>query len=155
MIDADKDGRSEIFVTNLRRHSLPEKQTDKGGLTANVGWEPLSLVLSYTSRKLTVVADKLPYFLNTVEISQRGKILIGQSKGPENVFRSEIFEMQLVGNTLKTLVSLPVPKRCNVFNFAKWDINGDGADEIVLIDSENMLLVFNSQGDQIWKSDSR
>jgi TolB-like protein len=154
-VDANKDGRSEIFVTNLRRFSQPEKQTDKGGLTANVDWDPSSLVLSYSGAKLTVVADKLPYFLSAVELSQRGKILIGQRKGMDNAFRSEISEMQLVGNTVKTLVSLPVPNRCNVFNFAKWDINGDGADEVVVIDHENKLLILNTQGDQIWKSDSR
>ena len=154
-VDANKDGRSEIFVTNLRRFSQPEKQIDKGGLTANVDWDPSSLVLSYSGAKLTVVADKLPYFLSAVELSQRGKILIGQRKGMDNAFRSEISEMQLVGNTVKTLVSLPVPNRCNVFNFAKWDINGDGADEVVVIDHENKLLILNTQGDQIWKSDSR
>ncbi len=155
VLDANKDGKSEIFVTNLRRHSLPGKQADKGGLTANVDWDPSSLVLSYSSGKLTVVADRLPYFLSTVELSQRGKILIGQSKGSDNAFRSEIFEMQFVGKTLKTLVSLPVPKRCNVFNFAKWDLNGDGSEEVVVIDEENRLLVLNSHGDQLWKSDSR
>lgn len=156
VVDANKDGKGEIFVTNLRRSNIPGKQVERGGsITSNVDWDPSSLVLSYGSGKITVMANKLPYFLGSVELAQRGKILIGQTKGSENVFRSEIFEMQLIGNTLKQLVSLPVPRRCNVFNFAKWDINGDGADEIVVIDDENRLLVLNSQGDQIWKSDSR
>jgi hypothetical protein len=118
-------------------------------------YSPHDIRVDQQTTKLTVVADRLPYFLNTVELSQRGKILIGQRKGSDNVFRSEIFEMQLVGNTVKTLVSLPVPKRCSVFNFAKGDINGDGAEEVVVIDHENRLLVLNSQGEQIWKSDSR
>jgi hypothetical protein len=62
VVDANRDGRGEIFVTNLRRFSQPEKQTDKGGLTANVDWDPSSLVLTYSGAKLTVVAEKLYRF---------------------------------------------------------------------------------------------
>jgi TolB-like protein len=153
--DVNKDGKSEIFVTNLRRRNLFGNTTDKVGQGADVEWDPSSLVLSYSAGKLTVLADKIPYMLNAVELTKRGRVVIGQQKGENTTFRPEISEMQLQGRELKRLVTLPLPSRCNVFNFAKADINNDGMDEVVVIDQDNRLLVLNSGGDQLWKSSSR
>ena len=153
--DINRDGKSEIFVTNLRRRNLFGNTVEKAGQGANVDWEPLSLVLSYSAGKLTVLAEKVPYMLNAVELAKRGKVVIGQQKGADTTFRPEISEMQLQRRELKPLVTLPLPSRCNVYNFAKSDINNDGVDEVVVIDQENRLLVLSASGDQLWKGSSR
>lgn len=153
--DVNKDGKSEIFVTNLRRRNLFGNTYEKIGQGADTEWEASSLVLSYSAGKLTVLADKQPYLLNAVDMPKRGKVVIGQQKGVETSFRPEIYELQLLGRTLKRLVTLPLPRQCNVFNFAKGDLNNDGVDEVVVVDQDNKLLVLSSSGDQLWKGSSR
>jgi TolB-like protein len=153
--DINRDGRSEIFVTDLRRRNLFGNTVEKVGQGADVDWDPSSLVLSFSAGKLTVLAERAPYMINAVELTKRGKVVIGQQKGKDTTFRPEIHELQLQGRELKPLVTLPLPSRCNVFNFAKADINGDGVDEVVVIDQENRLLVLSGGGDQLWKGSSR
>ena len=47
---------------------------------------------------------------------------------------------------------LNVPKGTDIFNFAYADVDGDGADEIVLVDEKFFLQVFRPGGGQIWRS---
>jgi hypothetical protein len=114
-----------------------------------------SFVLRFIDPKFDVVCDRLPYFLNGVDFSKRGRVLLGQEKdnSSDGAFQSEIYEIQLRGKTLSPLVRVNLPSRCNVFNFARADINNDGADETILIDSSNRLIILNALGDQMWKSD--
>jgi hypothetical protein len=90
-----------------------------------------------------------------VDLPKRGKILLGQQRDSSDrgAFQPEIYEMQFQGNRLSPLVRVHLPNRCNVFNFARADINNDGADETVLVDNSSHLTILNSAGDQMWKSD--
>jgi hypothetical protein len=82
-------------------------------------------------------------------------VLLGQEKGSssEEALQAEIYEMQLRANTLSPLVRANLPSRCNVFNFARADINNDGMEETIVIDKSNHLLILRATGDQMWKSD--
>jgi TolB-like protein len=155
LADHNRDGKNEIYLTNLRRRNLFGNTADKVSQGADVDWEPSSFVLAYRNGKLEVLAEKQPYLLNTMEFPKRGKVVLGQQKGVGTTFKSEIYELQLQGRELRPLMALPLPSRCNVFNFAKADINNDGTDEIIVIDQDNNLLVLNGAGDQLWKSSSR
>jgi TolB-like protein len=156
LFDINKDGRAEIFVTNLRsligRPRPDEIQSNEPGY----GREALgSLVLSFAEPRLQVLADNVPYFLNGVDLPKRGKVLLGQQRGGSDrgAFQPEIYEMQFQGNRLSPLVPVHLPNRCNVFNFARADINNDGVEETVLVDNSNHLVILNAAGDQMWKSD--
>ncbi|MEM5789343.1 MAG: hypothetical protein AAGU11_18685, partial [Syntrophobacteraceae bacterium] len=83
----------------------------------------------------------------------RGKVLVGQQKGAiDDVgFKGNIMEMQLRGDKLTPTTPINVPDRCNVFNFAKADINGDKMEEIIAVDHSNRLLIMNPAGEQIWR----
>ncbi len=159
LLDINRDGRAEIFVTNLRtgtgvRPTPSEIQHNE----PNYGTEFLaSFVLNFSGSKLEVLCDKLGYFFNTVEFPKRGKILLGQQKGDSalGAFQPEIYEMQLRGNSLTPLVQVHLPSRCNIFNFARADLKKDGSEETVFIDTFNHLLILNAAGDQIWKSDRK
>ena len=159
LLDINRDGKAEIFITNLRtgtgvRPTPSEIQQNE----PNYGTEFLaSFVLSFSGSKLEVLCDKLGYFFNAVEFPKRGKILLGQQKGDSDkgAFQPEIYEMQLRGNSLTPLVQVHLPSRCNIFNFARADLKKDGSEETVFIDTFNHLLILNSAGDQIWKSDRK
>lgn len=158
VLDLNRDGRAEIFLTNLRTlvggKPIPSQMTQ---LQPGYGSEILSSqVLTLAGSRLQMECENLPFFLNAVELPKRGKVLLGQQKGStdqEGAFDPAIHEMQLKGKTLSPLVQVHLPSRCNVFNFAKADLKGDGSELTILIDNSNHLLLLNAAGDQVWKSD--
>lgn len=157
VVDLDRDGRSEIYVTNLkkRNETLPgvsESVLGSRGFTEDLS----SFGLSFTGDKLQIICKEAPYFLNAVELPKRGKVLLGQQKGriTEDAFIGEISEMQLRGGSLVPTAPANLPRQCNIFNFAKADINGDHADEYIIIDKSNHLIILSATGDQLWKSDT-
>jgi len=155
VVDTNRDGKAEIYVTNLRTLNSPgAANTDSVSGDRGFTQELQSFGMTLTGGKLQVICDKVPYFLNGVEFPGRGKILIGQEKGEpsEGTFKASINEMQLRGNSLVPSVSVNLPSQCNIYNFVKADIKNDHSDQIVLIDKANKLVVLNPAGDQIWKS---
>jgi hypothetical protein len=156
MVDTDRDKSDEIYVTNLRQKNQPQgNTTDRVGYGRDSSRDPSALVFRYTGGALQLVADSQPYFLNSYNVKGRGKVLIGQRLSPEGDLKSDVMEMQLHGKSLAAVGPAALPAKCNVFNFARGDINNDGADETVLIDDENRLFVLSSSGNTIWKSRQR
>jgi TolB-like protein len=154
--DINKDGRTEIFVTNLRTLTGKPRPDEIQQNEPGYGRETLgSMVLGFAEPRLPVLAENLPYYLNAVDLPKRGKLLLGQERGGSDrgAFQPEIFEMQMQGSRLTPLVQVHLPQRCNVSNFARADINNDGIDETIIVDNSNHLLILNGTGDQMWRSD--
>ena len=154
--DINQDGKAEIFVTNLKRKNQVAPKGDQiqggAGFTEELG----SFVMTLSGGKLQTMGKPVPYFLNAMEFPRRGKILLGQEKGqPEDgPFRKDIHEMVLKGDTLVFSVPANVPRQCNVFNFARADINNDGSEETLIIDSSSNLIVYNSAGSIMWRGNN-
>lgn len=156
VVDVNRDGRARIFVTNLRTKNLTHAATAESVLGDRGYLEELaSFGLGFEGGKIIVVADPCPYFLNGVDFPGRGKLLLGQEKGSstDTAFLAGVYEMQLRGRTIATSAPVPLPLRCNVYNFAKADVNNDKVDEFVIVDFQNHLIILNPAGDQIWKAD--
>jgi TolB-like protein len=155
VVDTNRDGKAEIYVTNLRSLNTVGAANVESP-DSNEGFEKAlgSFGLILANGKLQLTCKNVPYFLNGVEFRDRGKVLIGQQKGSlsDGPFASGIHEMQLKGDTLARTIAVSLPNRCNVFNFAKLDINGDHLDDVVFIDNENRLVVANPAGDILWRS---
>jgi hypothetical protein len=157
LVDTNRDRVAEIYVTNLKKKNMVSAQRDASilgdrGFTEDVS----SICLSLSSGKLQPVGKPVPFFLNGVEFPGRGKVLLGQKKGAatDGPFSSQIFEMQLQGTSIASVTTIPLPSRCNVFNFAIADINNDRSNEYLVIDRTFSLSVLTSAGDQIWKSEN-
>lgn len=157
MADLNGDKKDEIVITNLRKQNRPGNYNPEATVGGTDSVERLaSIVLTLTGNKLKVLSQDQPFFLNTVHLGKRGRILIGQRKGLHgDLFEPDLFEMNLRGNQLAPGASVPVPSHCNVFNFAKVDLDNDQSDEIVLISTDNRLRILSSTGDQRWKSRKR
>jgi TolB-like protein len=156
--DLDRDGKAEIYLTSMKRvHQLGSVNTDHVGYGRSEVEETSSFVLTFAGNTLNVVAKDQPYFLNAIDLPKKGKVLLGQQKADDSdgTFRPDIYEMQLRGGSLAQLTTLQVPNRCNVFNFAQADVNNTGNEEILLIDSDNRLLVLDPGASQIWKGRHR
>lgn len=157
VVDVNRDGASEIYVTNLRTRQS-SRATGSESITAgdsDTKEQLASFGLALAGGKLKPTCTNVAYFLNGIELSQRGKVLLGQERGhpKEGPFKPDIYEMHLKGSDLAPMTQLNVPSRCNVFNFAKADINNDRSEEIIMIDGSNHLLILSATGDQLWKSD--
>ncbi|MFZ2448459.1 MAG: FG-GAP-like repeat-containing protein [Syntrophobacteraceae bacterium] len=151
--DIYKDGKAYIYLTNLRKKNSSRGIGEKQILEQYSGEDVSSYVLSASGGKVQVVAEAIPYFLNTVHLGQRGKVVVGQKKGEttEGAFKGAVMEMQLRGKSLNPTTPITLPESCNLFNFVKADINNDKMEEIILVDGSHRLVVLNQAGDQIWK----
>lgn len=157
VLDVNQDGRDEILLTNLRETgSTRPRPSENIYYQSGDSREVVdSKVLALVGNDLKVLCERIPYFLNVVELPKRGRVLLGQQKGQRNLgaFNPDIYEMQFRNNQLSPLVKAQLPSRCNIYNFAKADLNGDHSDEIALIDDTNRLVILNAVGDQMWRSD--
>jgi hypothetical protein len=154
--DAFREGKPYIFLTNLRSKSSSAAAADKSTDNFGTGEDVSSYVLTVSGGKIQVVADKIPYFLNTVHLGQRGKVLVGQEKAPktEGAFKGDIYEMQLRGNSLAPAAAVSTPSGCNVFNFVKADLKNDHLEEFVTLDDSHKLTILSAAGDKVWKGNA-
>ncbi|MCE5333464.1 MAG: hypothetical protein LLG06_02635 [Desulfobacteraceae bacterium] len=151
--DLNRDGHAYIFLTNMRNHNAARSQPDKKTDLLGTGEEIWSYVLSLSGNKLQVVAERVHYFLNTVSIGLREKVLVGQQQGDktESAFTGGVMMMQLKGNSLTPVAPVNLPAECNVFNFAKADVKNDHTENVIMLDQSHNLRLLNAAGDQIWK----
>lgn len=153
VVDMNRDGRSYIYLTNLRRKNAVRSAADKARDPIGTGEDVSSYVLTVSGGKVQVVAERIPYFLNAIHLGQRGKVLVGQAQGEKdtNAFKGDVYEMQLRGKSLVPTVAVNAPDGCNIFNFVKADINNDKIDETLMLDDSHNLRILSGAGDQIWK----
>ncbi|MCU0587486.1 MAG: FG-GAP-like repeat-containing protein [Syntrophobacteraceae bacterium] len=156
VVDTNRDGIAEIYVTNFRRANTTRPPTGNSILEDQGFTEGISSFgLTLANNKLQPTANRIPYFLNGIDFPGRGKVLLGQKRGvlTEGPFDSDILEIQMIGASLNPGSPVSLPARCNVFNFARADINRDNSDETILIDRQNALVILSASGEQLWKSD--
>jgi TolB-like protein len=157
VVDTGANRHAKIFVTNLVK-----RNTTKPGVSGSVHADPgyqdrvSSFALELVNGKLQKASGSVPFFLNGIELPGRGKVLIGQEKGApsEGPFKGGIYEMQLRGDQIVPSVPLSLPSRCDVFNFARADINGDNIEEIILVDPSSQLLILTPGGEVLWRGDT-
>lgn len=132
--DLDDDGQDEIYVT----------ATAKG--------EPYSAGFRLEGERLILLFSTKEFFLRALDLPVLGPTLIGQRPGDHAPLEKKIYALRREGERLVAGEPLNVPKGTDIFNFAYADVDGDGADEIVLVDEKFFLQVFRPGGGQIWRS---
>ncbi len=153
LADADGDGRLEILVSNIFQRNKGRNPGPESIKLSDTEWEPASLVLKFDGKRLTVLAERIPYFVNAVPFPNRGRVPIAQAKGRYgDLFDSEIFEWRLRDGKAITTAPVTLPPQCNVANFTAGDFNGDGAVEYAVITADNRLLIVDSAGNRLWRS---
>ena len=95
--------------------------------------------------------------LRPLEVPGEGMILAGQMSGNESrdgFVRAGIFHLDRSGSgKLVRGARLPVPDRFNLFDFVWADLEGDKACELVAVDRNEKLLVYDSGQNLIHVSD--
>ncbi|MGD9506261.1 MAG: FG-GAP-like repeat-containing protein [Syntrophobacteraceae bacterium] len=154
LADVNRDGKDEIYLTDMHQYNDPRGSNSGESISSGQteSKEPTSFALTLVNGKLQVASQPAPYFLNAIAMTGRGKVLIGQKPGQDETFDSTAYEMTLRGDQLIPAAPMSLPRRCNVFNFVRADLNGDKADEYVAIDNDSELLIMDSAGSPLSKS---
>jgi len=131
IVDARKNGRAEIFVTNFQKDRLS------------------SLVVAFSDGDFKVVSSGLDWFFRAVDWGEKGKVLFSQKKGKDEGLSGPIYEFGWDGKKYKDMRKAKIPKGINLYGFAPF--SHDGKTDFVYIDSDFRLKMMNEKGKVIWR----
>lgn len=134
-VDTDADNRAEIVVTCLKNSSR----------------RLCSFALSLSGEKLAVIAEKQNWYFR----SPTGGLLTGQKKGLSEVFFGGIFQLEKKGADYVQKNALAIPERFSVFSFCPGDADNDGDADIMVLDDDDRLRLYEDEQTLLWKSDKR
>jgi len=135
LVDANHDGKAEVYVSNLRGQRLA------------------SYVLEWRGDRLKELATGIEWYFNRLIVPGKESILLGQKKNMEDIFIPGVYHLQFAGGSYQTLAGISLPRRANVFNFTQGDLDGDGKLETAFIfPGEERLYLVDDDGARLWES---
>jgi len=133
--DINGNGYPEIFVTALN----PSREFVR------------SFVLEFDGQTYVEIVNKSNWYFRTVDMPERGKILLGQKQGINSPFDDRIFELVWQNSEYDAAEPVMPPRRANVLGLASGDARNDGTDVAVVFDKLDYLRIYDSKGGEIWK----
>ena len=133
--DMDRNGRAEIYVTNLT--------------AANVS----SFVLEWDGSKFKEIISGQKWLFRVTKLPGRGKTIVGQQRGVQGTYLGDVFTLVRQGDDLIAGEPIKLPRGGNVFNFVKSDLTGKGSIYTTMLTPYEYLEVYDAQGSSLWKSD--
>jgi len=151
------------FPPNIKIHGA--NIGDPGGtgqaklfISANRGKYPSSAIVTWDgSNTLQVQRQNIRWYIRPLWWPGKGVILAGQKDSPnlsDRYLSATVHEliMEPGSDEFTKGMQLLLPKGANIFDFAVADLNGNGENEIVVIDQQDKLLVYDSLLELIWVS---
>jgi hypothetical protein len=140
--DINGNGVVEIFVTNFPQ----EEQTGMGRLK--------SYVLEYQNGKYAKIWQDVELHFRVVEAPSGGVQLYAQTSGQDGPFDGPVRRYSWQGSRYApTSEVVPLPRAFpNLYGFALADVDGDGAPEILILDHQDYLRIFDRSGQEIFRS---
>jgi TolB-like protein len=135
LVDANHDGKAEVYVSNLRDQRLA------------------SYVLEWRGDGLKKLATEIEWYFNRLTVPGKETMLLGQKKNMEDIFIPGVYHLQFAGGSYQPLEGISLPRRANVFNFTQGDLDGDGKLETAFIfPGEERLYLVDDDGSRLWQS---
>jgi TolB-like protein len=135
LVDANHDGKAEVYVSNLRGQRLA------------------SYVLEWRGDRLKELATDVQWYFNRLSVPGKETILLGQKKNMEDIFTPGVYHLQFSGGSYQPLEGISLPRRANVFNFTQGDLDGDGKLETAFIfPGQELLYLVDDDGSRLWQS---
>lgn len=138
MADVNGDGNLEIYIS----------------ATKNLDVSSMIIFWSKDSG-FTVAADKIPWYLRPILLTDEKWRLFGQKRGVKKIdfMQPGIYELELTEDFSVTQgKKVALPPGLNLFNFNYADLDGNGYPEIVVIDNLERMRVYNSSNELLWVS---
>lgn len=126
--DVNGNGRAELFVTNYYDGRLK------------------SYVLEWDGRKMVKIASDLDLFFRVIRGRDGGEQLYGQPLGKKVLFEAPIHRYLWSGKRYRQGPPLGVPGGFSLYGIALADVNGDGVLELLAVDEDGRLEVYDLRG---------
>ena len=133
--DINGNGFAEIFITSYN--------IQKKNLT--------SLVVEFDGKKFETIVKKSPWYYRVTEITDRGRILLGQKNRAGSPFGGQIFEMVWQQNEYVPEKQIKTPRRINLLGFSLGNLLNDGREIVAAYRDDSRILVATPSGEVIWK----
>ena len=145
--DMNGDGAPEFYLASYRSNEL------------------FSLILQYKGGKFTPLVrnDRTFYRLLRMRRPKGGEkipdseayVLLGQSEGLDKVFEGPIRSYRWSGGKLAPAAPYALPPDLTILGFGLWDINKDGAQEVIEVGEDDRLRMFSKSGSEIYTSSEK
>lgn len=145
--DMNGDGAPEFYLASYRSNEL------------------FSLILQFKSGKFTPLVrnDRTFYRLLRVQRPKQGDkipdseayLLLGQSEGLDSAFNGPIRRYIWSGGKLTPGAPYALPPELTILGFGLWDINKDGAEEVIEVGKNDRLHVYSKSGQEIFSSSEK
>lgn len=131
--DINQSGVCQIFVTNL--------------LTDTVD----AFVLEYRNGKYVKIADGLRWFLRVITTSAGTPMLLGQAKGIEKPFDSDIYELTWSGSQYRRGQKQKIPRGLSVYGLTIDNLSAAGTDKIIALNQDDYLCIYEPTEKPLWQ----
>ncbi len=151
------------FSPRIKMHAINIADPFKSGamklfVSADEGKYPASAVLTWDGTdSLQLQQQDLRWYIRPVWWPKKGMILAGQQVSPnisDDFLAPGVFELSFAADR-KSFVrgeKLLLPEKTNLFDFVVADLNDDGLEEMMVIDKQQKLLVYDDAQNLIWVS---
>jgi hypothetical protein len=131
--DINQSGIKQIFVTNLHSDTLD------------------SFVLEYRNGKYVKIATGLRWFLRVINTSAGTPMLLGQTRGIEKPFDTEIHEIVWSGSHYTQGKKQMIPRGLSVYGLTIDTLSGVGKDRIIALNQEDYLCIYEPTDKALWQ----
>jgi hypothetical protein len=132
--DLNGNGRTEVFITHFNDEKLR------------------SYVLEWEGAELRRIGDNLRWYFRTIDVAGRGRVLVGQRQGMNELFLPGIFEMGYVDGRFDEVRKLRLPRSRNIFGFTQGAVRAAGEVDIIDYSRDHYLRITDRKGRQEWSS---
>lgn len=134
--DLNHNGLDEIFVTHFDE----------------VDGRVYSYVLEWDGKQLQRLAEGVRWYFRSVDLAERGRVLVGQRQGMDERFSDGIYEIGFSNGAYEGVQKLNLHRVRNVFGFAQGMIRTAGQPDIVDFSPSGYLRVLDPRGREEWSS---
>ncbi|MBA4396044.1 MAG: hypothetical protein C0394_01445 [Syntrophus sp. (in: bacteria)] len=131
--DINQSGVKQIFVTNLRADTVD------------------SFVLEYQNGKYVKIAAGLRWFLRVIKTSAGTSMLLGQTKGIEKSFDSDIHEIVWSGGRYVQGKKQMIPQGLSIYGLTIDNLSEGGKDKIIALNQEDYLCIYEPTDKPLWQ----
>jgi hypothetical protein len=135
-MDLNANGKDELFITHF--------DNDTGRV--------LSYVLEWDGREFRRIAQNLRWYFRSVDLADRGRVLVGQRQGINERFAPGIYEIGYGDGTYDGVQKLNFPRNRTVFGFAQGAVRSAGMADVVDYSRDGYLRLMDHKGAEEWVS---
>lgn len=134
--DINKNGKSEIFITNLIQNGARLK----------------SFVLEWRGSNFQKISGDPNWYYRVLNVPGRGHVLLGQKRGIKDIFMAGVYELKWSNGRYEPSERQNLPKPMNIYGFTYGDVLNNGQEMIVAFTHNDHVRILEKNGNEQWES---